>query len=74
MNFKQILRSILSDRVNTLVIIISLAVGLVSINLVVLFIGRELGTDNFHKNSDRIYALKCDDPWLPGKQMYHCLY
>ena len=74
MNFKQILRSIQSDRVNTVVIIISLAVGLVSINLVVLFIGRELGTDNFHKNSDRIYALKCDDPWLPGKQMYHCRY
>jgi len=74
MNLNQIFRSIFRDRLYNLIIIISLAVGLVSINLVVLFISRELGTDNFHKNSDRIYALKCDDPWLPGKQMYHCRY
>ncbi len=74
MNLNQIFRSIFRDRLNNLIIIVSLAVGLVSINLVVLFISRELGTDKFHKNSDRIYALKCDDPWMPGKQMYHCRY
>ena len=72
MNLNQIIRSIIRDRLNNLVILISLAVGLASIILVVLFISRELGTDNFHKNSDRIYALKCDDPWIPGKKMYHC--
>ncbi len=72
MNLNQIIRSIIRDRLNNLIILISLAVGLASIILVVLFIGRELGTDNFNENSDRIYALKCDDPWIPGKKMYHC--
>ena len=24
------------------------------------------------KMKDQIYALKCDDPWLPGKKMYQC--
>lgn len=72
MNIKQIFRSILRDRVNTLVMIISLAVGIACINLIFLFLSRELSTDSFHENSDRIYALKCDDPWIPGKKMYHC--
>jgi putative ABC transport system permease protein len=72
MQFNQIFRSILRDRLNTLVIIISLAVGIACISLIILFISRELGTDGFHKNKDRIYALKCDDPWTPGRKMYHC--
>ena len=25
-----------------------------------------------HKDKERIFALKSDDPWLPGKKMYHC--
>jgi len=39
-----------------------------------LFIIRELDTDRFHKYADRIFALKCDDPWIPGAKMYHCKY
>lgn len=31
-----------------------------------------MGTDGFHENKDRIYALKCDDPWIPGSKMYYC--
>lgn len=72
MRLFQILRSLLRDRLNTLVIIISLAVGTACITLIVMFISRELGTDNFHKQKDQIYALKCDDPWIPGRKMYHC--
>jgi len=72
MQLYQIFRSILRDRLNTLVIIISLAVGIACISLIFLFISRELGTDGFHENKDRIYALKCDDPWIPGRKMYHC--
>jgi len=72
MNLSQIFRSLLRDRLNTSVIIISLAVGIASINLIIIFISRELGTDSFHEKKDQIYALKCDDPWFPGRKMYHC--
>ena len=74
MNLKQIIRSVIRDRLNTAVIIVSLVVGIVSFSLVLLFISRELGTDSFHEFADQIYALKCDDPWMPGRKMYHCRY
>jgi len=72
MCLNQILRSLLRDRLNTLVIIVSLAVGISCISLITIFISRELNTDGFHENKERIYALKSDDPWLPGKKMYQC--
>jgi putative ABC transport system permease protein len=72
MNIKQILRSLLRDRLNTLVIIISIAIGIACINLIFLFLSRELRTDGFHEKKDQIYALNCDDPWFPGRIMYHC--
>lgn len=72
MQLVQIFRSLLRDRLNTLVIIISLAVGIASVGLIAIFLNRELGTDNFHTYKDQIYALKCDDPWIPGMKMYHC--
>ena len=72
MQLNQIFRSILRDRLNTIVIIVSLAVGIACISLIFLFISRELGTDGFHEFKDQIYALKCDDPWIPGRKMYHC--
>ncbi len=72
MQLIQIFRSLLRDRLNTIVIIVSLAVGFASVNLVIIFLSRELGTDNFQRYKDRIYALKCDDPWSPGSRMYHC--
>jgi putative ABC transport system permease protein len=73
-NLRQVFRSILRDRLNTLVIIISLAVGMASFNLIIMFITRELNTDSFQKYKEQIYALKLDDPWIPGKQMYYCKY
>ncbi|HOO98377.1 MAG TPA: ABC transporter permease [Bacteroidales bacterium] len=69
---KQILRSLYKDKLNTLVLVVSLAVGFAGFNLIILFLNRELSTDNFHTNKDRIYALKCDDPWFPGGKMYQC--
>lgn len=72
MQLSQIFRSLIRDRLNTLVIIVSLAIGIACITLIFLFISRELGTDGFHENKNRIYALKCDDPWIPGRKMYHC--
>ena len=72
MQLFQIFRSLFRDRLNTLVIIISLAVGIACINLIFLFLNRELSTDGFHKYKDQIYALKSDDPWIPGEKMYQC--
>ena len=71
-NFKIILRSILRQKLNSGIIIVSLSVGIACFNLILLFISRELRTDNFHAGKERIFALKCDDPWVPGGKMYHC--
>lgn len=72
MKLNLILRSLLRDRLVTSVIIISLAIGLTCINLIMLFINRELNTDNFQINVDRIYILKCDDPFNKGSKMFTC--
>lgn len=55
-----------------MVIIISLAIGMACTNLIILFITRELNTDSFQKNRDRIYLLKCDNPFEKGSQMSTC--
>jgi putative ABC transport system permease protein len=72
MKFNQILRSFLRDRLATIIIIISLAVGLMCITLIILFINRELKTDKFQSNVDRIYLLKGDNPFVKGSKMYVC--
>jgi putative ABC transport system permease protein len=72
MRINQLFRSLLRDRLNTSVVIISLAVGLSCFNLIIMFINRELRTDSFQNRKDQIYALKCDDPWFPGKKIYYC--
>ena len=72
MNLKQIFRGLIRDRLNTAVIIISLAVGMACINLILLFIYREINTDSFHTNADRIFMLKCDDPIEKGALMSQC--
>ena len=41
-------------------------------NLIMLFITRELNTDSFQQNRDRIYLLKCDNPYEKGSQMSNC--
>jgi putative ABC transport system permease protein len=72
MIIKQILRSLSHDKLNNAVIIVSLSIGIACINLIFLFLRRELSTDSFHQFKEQIYLLKCDDPWLPGKKMYYC--
>jgi putative ABC transport system permease protein len=74
MKINQIFRSLLKDRLNTSVIIISLAIGLTCINLIILFINRELKTDSFQTNADRIYLLKCDNPFNKGSKMFACIH
>jgi hypothetical protein len=72
MILNQIFRSLFRKPLNSIIIIISLAIGMACTNLIVLFIARELNTDSFQQNRDRIYLLKCDNPYEKGAQMSNC--
>ncbi len=72
MKSSQIFRSLFRNPLNSLIIIISLAIGMACTNLIMLFITRELNTDSFQQNRDRIYLLKCDNPYEKGSQMSNC--
>ena len=72
MKINHLFRNIFRDSLNSAVIIISLTVGIASINLILLFIQREFNTDSFQKNVNRIYLLKCDNPFEKGTQMSAC--
>ena len=72
MKLNQIFRSLFRNPLNSLIIIISLAIGMACTNLIMLFITRELNTDSFQQNRDRIYLLKCDNPYEKGSQMSNC--
>jgi len=67
-----IIRGLLRQKLNTSLIIISLAIGMATVSLIAIFITRELNTDAFHKQKDQIYALKCDHPFNKGPQFYEC--
>jgi putative ABC transport system permease protein len=73
MKLYQIFRSLFRNPLNGLIIIISLAIGMACTNLIMLFITRELNTDGFQQNRDRIYLLKCDNPYEKGSQMSNCI-
>ena len=72
MRLKQISRGLLRNPMNSLIIIISLAIGIACANLIILFVARELNTDSFQQNRDRIYLLKCDNPYEIGTQISKC--
>ncbi len=72
MKLKHIVRSLFRNPLNSLIIIISLAIGMACTNLIMIFITRELNTDSFQQNSERIYLLKCDNPYKKGTQMSNC--
>ena len=73
MKFSQIFRSLFRKPLNSLIIIVSLAIGMACINLIMLFVTRELNTDSFQQNRDRIYLLKCDNPYEKGSQFSNCI-
>lgn len=72
MKLNNSVRSFTKDKINTFVIILSLAIGLTFVNQIILFLVRELNTDKFQTNADRIYILKCDDPFNKGSKMFSC--
>ncbi|HEX7585922.1 MAG TPA: ABC transporter permease [Prolixibacteraceae bacterium] len=70
--FKVIFRGLLRQKLNTGIIIASLAIGMACMNLIALFIQRELSTDGFQTWKDRIYALKCDNNYEKDPQIFMC--
>ena len=74
MRLKTIIRSLFSNRLNSSIIIISLATGLAYMNLISVFLIREFKADGFQKNNNRIYALQADDPFSKGQKMYYIRY
>ncbi len=67
-------RNILRQRFNSIIIVISLAIGLACISLIAMFIHRELSTDDFHKDKESIYALTYIDLFNEEGRSYYCKY
>ena len=74
MKLKTIFRSLYRYRLNSSIIIASLAIGIACMNLISIFIIREYNADGFQKNKMRIYALQADDPFTKGGKMYYTRY
>ena len=68
----QIIRNLRRDIANTGITVVSLTIGIGVFTLITLFLVREFSTDRFHSDNKRIYALKCEDPWIPGSMIYYC--
>ncbi|MDA3868204.1 MAG: ABC transporter permease, partial [Salinivirgaceae bacterium] len=72
-NIKTIFRGFNRNRLNTSVIVISMAVGMACFFLIALFIQREFSSDDFNPDKTRTFALQCDDPFGSGRgKMMHC--
>lgn len=63
------LRHLRRQRLYSLVIVLSLALGLSLANILVAFIVHEQQTDRFHGKQDRIFRLLSDDPFKEGGQL-----
>ncbi len=72
MNLKIILRRLLRFKLNPIVIILSLSIGLACINYISVFIFREFKTDRFHKDWKNIYSLTTNNPFAEGEKEYFC--
>jgi putative ABC transport system permease protein len=64
--FKLAVRSLLKNKIYSLINIFGLAMGIAICLLIVLFIQGELGYDNFHERGDRIYRVVADRIY-PGR-------
>jgi len=83
MNFKlkqlqQIILGFKRNRLNSSVIIISLALGMACFLLIAVFIQRELNPESFNPDKKRIFALQANNPFGEvggsGTKMFHCRY
>ncbi len=81
MNFRlkqllQIIQGLNRNRLNSGVIIISLALGMACFFLISVFIQRELNPESFNPDKKRIFALQANNPFGAiigsGTKMFHC--
>ena len=73
MKIENILRSLFRHRLNSTIIIVSLAIGIAIMNLIFIFVIREYDVDGFQKNKNRIYALEADNPFRKGERVPYVL-
>lgn len=75
---QQIIQGLKRNRLNSSVIIISLALGMASFLLISVFTLRELNPESFNPDKQRIFALQSDNPFgaVGGSstKMVHCRY
>ncbi len=74
--FRQLIRGLNKNKLNTSVIILSMAVGMACFFLIALFVQRELNSDSFNRDKKRTFALQSGDPFDSevgsGSRMMHC--
>ncbi len=66
---KLVIRTLLKNKLNASVIILSLTIGLSFATILIAFILRETNTDSFHTQRQQIYRLMSNDPWESGEIM-----
>ena len=57
------LRNFFKNKIYSIAIILSLALGFAISNVLIGFTFRELNTDSYHSKKDRIFRLVCEDPF-----------
>ncbi|MDR3246474.1 MAG: ABC transporter permease, partial [Prevotellaceae bacterium] len=72
--FKVAFRNLWKYKSQTLISVIGLAVGFTCFALATLWIRYETTFDNFHKNADRIYCIKMQNPFNPSRFSRRTLY
>ena len=76
--FQQILRGLNKNRLNSSVIIISLALGMACFFLISVFIKRELNPESFNPDKYRTFALQSNNPFgevgSSSTKIFHCRY
>ena len=70
MRLKTIWRNLYRHKLNSSIIIISLAIGIACMNLITIFVTREFNAEGFQTDRNRIFALQADDPFREGQRMY----
>lgn len=66
------LRSLVKQKVYSLINILGLTVGIASCLLIVLFVSNEFSYDNFHPNADRIYKVALERKY-PNHSTYYAI-
>ena len=51
------IRSLIKQKIYTIINVLGLSVGIASCLLIVMFVAHEFSYDNFHKHADRIYKI-----------------